>query len=116
MKLAIVGTRHPAIKYAEFEKLLLSKIDESEITQAISGGAEGIDTYAKLFAGRHRIPLMEFLPQYSIHGKNAPLRRNTKIVREADTVIAFPSVTSTGTLHSIREAERMKKRLIIVRI
>ena len=60
MKLAIVGTRHPAIKYAEFEKLLLSKIDESEITQVISGGAEGIDTYAKLFAGRHRIPLMEF--------------------------------------------------------
>lgn len=116
MKLAIVGTRSPSVSYQEWEKLLLSKVDKLEITEVVSGGAKGIDTYAKIFAGRHHIPLMEFLPQYSAFGKAAPLRRNTQIVREANAVIAFPSADSRGTHHSISEARKMGERLIIVNI
>lgn len=116
MKLAIVGTRNPGVSYQQWEELLLSKINKSEITEVVSGGAKGIDTYAKIFAGRHHIPLMEFLPQYSVYGKAAPLRRNTQIIREANTVIAFPSADSRGTLHSIAEAKKMGKRLFVVNL
>ncbi len=116
MKLAIVGTRNPGVSYQEWEHLLISKINVSNVSLVVSGGAKGIDTYAKLFAGRHHIPLMEYLPNYSTYGKHATLHRNTQIVREASTVVAFPSLGSKGTFHSIREAERMKKSVIVIPI
>ena len=52
MKLAIVGTRNPGVTYQEWEKLLLNKINPDEIQMVISGGAKGVDTFAKLFAAR----------------------------------------------------------------
>jgi hypothetical protein len=116
MNIAIVGSRNPGINYAKFEELLLARINLGEVTQIVSGGAKGIDTFAKLFAGKHHIPLMEFLPKYGEHGKYATLRRNTEIVREANLVVAFPTADSKGTLHSISEAKRMGRRLIVVKI
>jgi hypothetical protein len=116
MKLAIVGSRNPGISYSKFEELLLAEINISEVSQIVSGGAKGIDSFAKLFAGKHRIPLMEFLPKYADYGKYATLRRNTEIVREANVVVAFPTADSKGTLHSISEAKRMSKRLIVAKI
>lgn len=109
MRLAIVGTRNPGISYQQWEGLLLSRVNAADITEVISGGATGIDTFAKLFAARHHIPLMEFLPDYATNGRRAQLRRNTQIIREASKVIAFPSKDSRGTIYSIREAERMGK-------
>jgi len=116
IKLAIVGTRSPKLSYKEWEELLLKEVSPSDLSLIVSGGATGIDTYAKLFAGRHHIPLMEYLPDYSKYGIQAPLRRNTQIVKEATKVIAFPSAESRGTYHSIREARRMKKTLVIIQI
>lgn len=116
MKLAIVGTRNPGVNYQEWEKLLLDKINPDEIQMIISGGAKGVDTYAKLFAARHHKPYMEFAPQYSVYGRYATLKRNTQIVREASTVIAFPSAESRGTYHSIKEAQRFGRRVIVVNL
>lgn len=116
MKLGIVGSRNPGLNYKEWEALLLQKINPDKVELVISGGAVGIDTYAKLFSSRHHKPYMEFAPDYKKYGKFATLRRNTQIVKEANTVIAFPSADSRGTFHSIREAERLHRRLIIVRI
>lgn len=116
MKLGIVGSRNPGVSYQEWENMLLAKIDPSKVEMVISGGAKGVDTYAKLFAGRHHIPYMEFAPQYSTYGKYATLKRNTQIVKEASVVVAFPTSESRGTLHSIREAERLHRKLIIVKL
>lgn len=116
MKLGIVGSRNPGVSYQEWEKLLLAQIDPSKVEMVISGGAQGVDTYAKIFAGRHHIPYMEFAPKYATYGKYATLKRNTQIVTEASTVVAFPTADSKGTLHSIREAKRLNRRLIIVRL
>ncbi|MDE6247656.1 MAG: DUF2493 domain-containing protein [Muribaculaceae bacterium] len=57
MKLAIFGTRNPGVTYQEWHKLLLNKINPEEIQMVISGGAKGVDTFAKLFAGQHIINL-----------------------------------------------------------
>ena len=78
MKLAIVGTRNPGVTYQEWEKLLLNKINPDEIQMVISGGAKGVDTFAKLFAARHHKPYMEFAPQYDVYGRYATLKRNTQ--------------------------------------
>jgi len=116
IKLAIVGTRSPKLSYKEWEKLLLQEFSPNDLSLIVSGGATGIDTYAEIFAGRHHIPLMEFLPDYTKYGIKAPLRRNTQIVKEASKVIAFPSSDSRGTIHSISEARRMKKPVIVINI
>ncbi|MBD5290080.1 MAG: hypothetical protein HDS26_05270 [Bacteroides sp.] len=50
MKLAIVGTRNPGVTYQEWEKILFDKINPHDIQMAISGGAKGVDAFAKLFA------------------------------------------------------------------
>ena len=116
IKLAIVGTRNPKLSYNEWENILLQEFSPNDLSLIVSGGATGIDTYAKLFAGRHHIPLMEFLPDYSKYGKSAPLRRNSQIVKEATNVIAFPSAESRGTFHTISEARKMHKQLVIKQI
>lgn len=116
MKLAIVGTRNPGVSYQEWEKLLLEKINTDEIQMVISGGAKGVDTVAKLFAARHHKSYMEFAPQYTVYRRYATLKRNTQIVKEATTVIAFPSAESRGTYHSIKEAQRLGRRVIIVNL
>lgn len=103
MILAIVGTRNPGVTYKEWEKLLLNKINPDEIQMIISGGAKGVDTFAKLFAVRHNKPYMEFALQYNVYGRYATLKRNTQIVKEATTVNAFPSAESKGTYHSIKD-------------
>ena len=115
-KLAIVGTRSPKLSYKEWEILLLQKFSPSDLSLIVSGGATGIDTYAKLFAGRHHIPLMEYLPDYAKYGIKAPLRRNTLIVKEASKVIAFPSADSRGTFHAISEAQKLKKPVVVINI
>ena len=116
LNVAIVGTRTPKLSYSEWEKLLLEEISPEDLSLIVSGGAAGIDTYAKLFAGRHHIPLMEFLPDYSKFGIKAPLIRNTKIIKEASKVIAFPSEESRGTFHAISEARRLKKTVVVKKI
>lgn len=116
MKLAIVGTRNPNINYSDWEKLLLEKINMDRVELIVSGGAKGIDTYAKIFAARHKIPLMEYLPQYDKYGRNAPLVRNRQIMQEANFVVAFPSGDSRGTFHAIKEAEKLNRDVFIVRL
>lgn len=116
MNIAIVGTRNPGVTYQEWEKLLLDKINPDEIHMVISGGAKGIDAFAKLFAARHHKPYMEFAPQYGIYGRYATLKRNTQIVKEATTGIAFPSKESKGTYHTIKEAQRLGRLVIVVNL
>ena len=115
MKLAIVGTRNPGVTYQGWEKLLLDKINPDEIQMVISSGAKGVDSFAKFFAARHHKPCMKFAPQY-IYGRYATLKRNSQIVKKANTVIAFPSAKSKGTYHSIKEAQQLGRRVIVINL
>lgn len=116
MKLAIVGARNTEVSYAEWEELLLSEVNTSDVAMVVSGGAKGVDSFAKRFAARHHISLMEFLPNHVKFGRYTTLRRNTQIVKEANCVIALPSSNSRGTLHSINEAKRLGNHMTITNI
>lgn len=113
MKLAIVGTRNNVITFDEFRRMVVSSVKQSEVTEIVSGGAKGIDTYAEKLAEEWGVPCTVFKPEYSRYGRVAPLLRNTQIVERADVVLAFPKPTSTGTFDSIRKAKKLNKKLII---
>ena len=115
MKLAIVGSRD----FEDYD-LLCAEVEKIKQTQAIelivSGGAKGADTLAKQYAAMNHIPLMEFKPDYKQFGHNAPVQRNALIVENSDWVLAFVAPTSKGTWDTIQKAEKMLKKVIIVKV
>ena len=109
MHLAIIGSRDcPAV---DIEAYL------DELPDAIvSGGAKGADTYAREFAIKKGIRLIEHLPDYAKYGKVAPLVRNRLIIDCFDKVLAFWDGKSRGTKQTLDYAEKMGKPAKIIRI
>lgn len=109
MKLAIIGSRI----------LWISNLQDyipDNVTEIVSGGAKGVDHQAAIFAKEHRIPLTEFLPDYKLYGKAAPLKRNEKIAAYADMVLAFWDGTSKGTKHTISLFEKQGKHVTVIKL
>ena len=115
MKLAIVGTRNPSISYEEFKEKL-GRVISAYVDTIVSGGAAGIDAFARRFAVENHLQLIEYLPDYSLYGRRAPIVRNSHIVEDADDMVAFPSGESKGTFDSIRKMEQTGKNVKIIRI
>jgi len=109
LPLAIIGSRNcPAV---DIEAYL------DELPDAIvSGGAKGADTYAREFAIKKGIKIIEFLPDYKRYGRSAPLVRNRQIIDCCDEVLAFWDGKSKGTKQTLDYAERKGKPIKIIRI
>ncbi len=84
-------------------------------TVVISGGAEGVDSWAAKAARRRSLEVVEFLPDWKQFGRQAGLVRNTKIVEAADEVVAFHFDSSPGTADTIRKAEAAGKKVLVFR-
>jgi len=110
MKVAIIGSR--GINIDNLGDYLPEGTDE-----IVSGGAKGVDTCAREYANTHGIKLTEFLPQYKLYGRGAPLKRNLQIIEYADTVLAFWDGESKGTAFVIENCKKLSKevRVIIIR-
>ena len=66
MRLAIVGSR--ICTPIDIASHLSAKPDV-----VVSGGAAGVDTYAKEYARLNEIPIVEYLPDYKRYGRRAPI-------------------------------------------
>lgn len=49
----------------------------------------------------------EFLPQYYLYAKAAPLKRNLQIIKYADMVLVFWDRKSKGTLNVINKCKEL---------
>lgn len=104
MKLAIIGSRTcPPIDIESHLKNIPDTI--------ISGGAIGADTYAREFARKKGLRLIEYFPNYEKYGKVAPLERNKLIVEEFDCVLAFWDGKSRGTKFTLDYAQELNNVL-----
>ena len=101
MKIAVIGSRGLSVD--------ISAYIPKETTMIVSGGAVGIDTLAERYALSAGIPFQKFLPDYKLHGRRAPLVRNTQIVDAADLIVAVWDGCSRGTAFTIRYARRQGK-------
>ena len=109
MRLAIIGSRNcPPVDIAFYLPFVPDTI--------VSGGAKGVDTYAKKYAIKNNIPIIEFLPDYRKYGRKAPLMRNLQIVDNCDFLLAFWDGISRGTKFTIDYAEKRGVPLKIVSI
>ncbi len=110
MKVAVIGSRD--FNDYELVKTALSPIN---ITLLVSGGAKGADSLGERYAKENNIETLIFKPDWEKHGKAAGMIRNTDIVNNADTIIAFWDGESRGTKDSISKAEKLGKNIIIVK-
>lgn len=100
MRVAVIGSR--GISVSDLGKYL-----PEDTTEIVSGGARGVDTSARKYALSHGIKLTEFLPEYSLYGRAAPLKRNLAIIQNADIVLAFWDGNSRGTKFVIDSCHRL---------
>ena len=102
MKVAVIGSRKLTVQ--NLEKYL-----PENVTELVSGGADGIDSCAKAYAVKNNIPIKEFFPDYKSFGKRAPLIRNIDIIKYADIVLAFWDGESRGTKFVIDNCKKQGK-------
>lgn len=101
MKIAIVGSRSiEDVNLSEF----VSLVDE-----IVSGGAKGVDACAAKYAKENNIKITEFLPNYKLYGRAAPIKRNYEIVDYADVVVVFWDGISKGSSSVINYAKKIGK-------
>jgi len=101
MKLAIVGSR----SFNNYN-LLKSDLDnfrkDHDVTEIISGGARGADTFAERYAEENKIKLTVYYADWEKHGKAAGYIRNHDIIKNCDYCMAYWDDVSKGTANSIQ--------------
>ncbi len=108
MLLGIVGSRK--ISFSEAEPFIVSAIKKYKPHCLVSGGAIGVDRHAKTIANRFNIPIIEYLPDWSL-GLHAGFLRNTEIALKSDVLICIFSgaVKKGGTLDTYKKAKKLGK-------
>jgi len=81
----------------------------------ISGGAIGVDTYAKNYARLNGHPFVEYRPDFSLGFPGCYFDRNLKIAKKCDVIIAFDNKgLQSGTGNTVRAARDLDKKIIII--
>ena len=107
MKLAIVGSR--SIRIDNLELYL-----PDNVSDIVSGGANGVDKSAKEFAIKNSIKYTEFLPKYNLYKRGAPLKRNIEIINYCDELLIFWDQKSKGTKFVIENSKKLNKKFRII--
>ena len=112
VKAVIVGSR--SIGAVDMDGALSRLgIDPSMV---ISGGARGVDRIAETWARARGIETRILKPDWRRYGRGAALKRNRELVEAGDVVVAFWDGTSRGTMHTVRTAEELGKRVHVVHV
>lgn len=96
MRVAVVGAR--GIQIEDLGAYL-----PEETSMIVSGGVKGVDSCARKYAGSHGIRLLEFFPEYERYGRAAPIKRNDRILENADHAVIFWDGKSKGTKYVIEQ-------------
>jgi hypothetical protein len=99
MRLAIVGSREAA--FADVQPIIIKYIEKLKPELIISGGAEGVDSFAVKVAEQRAIQTLVFLPQITRWsgasiGKTGFKERNMQIAETCDSLLRIVSKRSTS--------------------
>lgn len=115
MKLLIAGSRNICLKVSKFEELCDRYLQETsyEDLTIVSGGARGVDTWAKNYATSRGVKFIEILAKWKDSTgnfiKSAGMRRNAEMLDIVDNCLFFWDGESPGTRQCIQLAEKQKK-------
>ena len=66
------------------------------------------------YALKNGIKLTEFLPEYELYGRAAPIVRNKKIAEHADAALVFWDGSSKGTDHTVKLFQKLGKNVTVI--
>lgn len=78
MKLLVAGSRN-YYDYEEFSDIINFIHKKYNITEIVSGGARGADTFAERWSKKNSIPIKIFKANWSMYGNAAGFIRNTEM-------------------------------------
>lgn len=84
-----------------------------EITEVISGSAQGVDRLGETYAQKNNLALKRFPAEWDKYGKSAGYRRNEQMAEHAEALIAIWDGKSKGTKHMIDIATRKNLKVYI---
>ncbi|MGY4304577.1 cytochrome c peroxidase [Bradyrhizobium sp. USDA 4369] len=97
MVIGIVGSRHFPNR-----ALVVSFVSSLPCgTCVVSGGAQGVDTWAIEAARSLGLPTLIIQADWERHGRKAGPLRNAELVRKVDEIAAFWDGRSRGTLNTV---------------
>ncbi len=111
MNIAVIGSRSGFTYY--YVKTALDAMVTSRDT-LISGGARGVDSYARRYARERHLKFIEITPNFS-NGFDVfeYFKRNQRIAANCDIMISFWDGKSKGTLSTIKYAKKLGKEVIM---
>ncbi len=112
MKIGIVGNR-TGWNYERIKEVLDKHVNDNDIL--ISGGAEGVDSFAQQYAKEKGLEFRIIYPNFKLPSPKRYFDRNTKITFKSDMLIAFDKKQHSGTLNTINTAKRQNKAVIIIK-
>lgn len=113
MKLIIAGGRDYRFTPGDFARLDALAL-EHDITEVVSGAAEGADLWGEYWADVNFIRVKTFPADWTAHGRSAGPKRNRKMAEYADAVALFEG--GRGTVSMRAEAERAGIRIFDYRV
>ena len=98
-------------------KFIFSKLDELILKRSdiiISGGCEGVDSFAQDYAKEKGLEIIIVYPRPWLPSPQRYFDRNTEIATRCDVLVAFDKGSSgSGTLNTINTAKKDNKRVIL---
>lgn len=101
--------------YVSMSRILDRLRCKYDITEIVSGTANGADKLGELYASEHNISIKRFPADWNTYGKRAGYIRNERMVCYSDMVVAFWNGTSRGTMHTINITRNQHKPIIIIK-
>lgn len=100
MRLIVAGSR--TIKDLGFVIKSIDSVPLEQVTEVVSGGADGVDLLGETWANLRQIPVKRFLPDWKRDGRSAGIIRNVEMARYGDILVAVYDGTSPGTNHMVK--------------
>lgn len=111
MKCIIAGSRTATIE--QVIEALETCPFTSEITEVVSGGARGADSYGELIAEEFNTPVKRFLAEWEKYGRGAGHIRNQQMAEYAESLIAIWDGNSPGTSNMIEQAKKKGLKVFV---
>lgn len=99
----------------KFVKNVLEKLKVGSEDVIISGGAQGVDTYAQEYARQNGVELWVLYPKPSVPSPLRYFERNIEIAERCDVLVAFDkgSSATSGTLSTVNHAKKCGKKVVM---
>ncbi len=113
MRTIIAGSRGINDPVTVSDAIVHSKFD---ITEVLSGTADGVDRQGELWAIENGVPLAQYPADWREHGRSAGFVRNKVMADNADALIAIWDGDSPGTKMMIDIAKKRKLSVFIAEV